>query len=185
MDTSNAETGPFDEIKAAETQETQQINLQSYQLARDISRRQTRSPVRYGYTDLIAYALMSAKEMSIEEPFSYSKASESENCDKWIEGMRKEMDSLQRNQMWTLVPNPSDKKLVNCKWIFKKKNGIPRVEPSKFKVRLMAGGFIQRKSVDFNEIFSPIVKHGSIRILLTMATLLVQSLSKWMLKLIS
>ena len=37
--------------------------------------------------------------------------------------------------MWTLVLNPSDKKLVNCKWIFKKKNGILRVEPSKFKVK--------------------------------------------------
>ena len=94
MDTSNAETGPFDETKAVETQETQQINLQSYQLARDISRRQTRAPVRYGSTDLIAYARMSAEDMSIEEPFSYSKAIESENCDKWIKAMRKEMDSL-------------------------------------------------------------------------------------------
>ena len=119
MDTSNAETGPFDETKAAETQ---QINLQSYQLARDISRRQTRAPVRYGYTDLIAY--------------------ESENYDRWIDAMIKEMDSLQRNHMWILVPNPSDKKLVNCKWIFKKNNAIPRVEPSKFKVRLIAKGFI-------------------------------------------
>ena len=91
--------------------------------------------MRSGYTDLVAYALMSVEDMSIEQPVSYSKAIESENCDKWIKAMRKQIDSLQRNQMWTLVLNPSDKKLVNCKWIFKKKNGILRVEPSKFKVK--------------------------------------------------
>ena len=29
-------------------------------------------------------------------------------------------------------------KLVGCKWVFKKKEGIPRVESSRFKARLMA-----------------------------------------------
>lgn len=45
------------------------------------------------------------------------------------------------------------------------------VEPSKFKVRLVARGFIQRNGVYFNEIFSLIVKHNSIKILLAMTAL--------------
>lgn len=51
------------------------------------------------------------------------------------------MDSLQRNHAWTVIPNPGDKKLVNCKWIFKKNNGVLGVVPSKYKVRLIVRGF--------------------------------------------
>ena len=85
---------------------------------------------------------MSAEDMSIKEPSSYSEAIESENYDKWIEAMTEEMDSLQRNHICKFIPNLGDKKLINCKWIFKKKDGMLRVEPSKFKVRLVARGFI-------------------------------------------
>lgn len=36
----------------------------------------------------------------------------------------------------------------------------------------MAKGFTQKERVDFNEIFSPVVKHSSIRTFLTMVALL-------------
>jgi len=59
-------------------------------------------------------------------------------------------------------------KLVNCKWIFKRKQGIPRVEQGRFKSRLVARGFTQREGIDYNNVFSLVVKHSSIRILLSM-----------------
>ena len=34
------------------------------------------------------------------------------------------------------------KRLISCKWIFKKKEGIPDVEPPKYKVMPVAKGFI-------------------------------------------
>lgn len=52
-------------------------------------------------------------------------------------------------------------------WVFKRKKGIPRVEPARYKSKLVAKGFTQRDGVDFNEIFSPVVKHSSIRISLS------------------
>ena len=60
------------------------------------------------------------------------------------------------------------KKLVGCKWVYKVKEGIPGIEPTRFKARLVAQVFTQREGVDFHEIFSPVVKHTSIRILLAM-----------------
>ena len=128
--------------------------------------------MRYGYADLITYALLCADEMTIEESANFSEAMESVHCDKWLEAMQDEMESLQRNKTWTLIPNPGNKRLISCKWIFKRNEGIPDVEPPKYKARLVARGFTQWEDVDFNEIFSPVVKHSSIRILLAMVALL-------------
>ena len=41
-------------------------------------------------------------------------------------------------------------------------------EPARYKARLIAKGFAQREGIDFNEIFSPIVKHTSVRMLLSL-----------------
>ncbi|KAH9806487.1 hypothetical protein KPL71_002780 [Citrus sinensis] len=174
---SEKETAFDDERATTESEEHDvselpQADLQSYQLARDRVRKEVRAPVRYGYADLIAYTLLCADELTIEEPANFSEAMESVHCDKWLKAMQDEMESLQRNQTWTLIPNPGNKRLISCKWIFKRNEGIPDVEPPKYKARLVARGFTQREGVDFNEIFSPVVKHSSIRILLAMVALL-------------
>ena len=36
-------------------------------------------------------------------------------------------------------------------------------EPLRYKTRLVAKGFSQISGVDYNEVFSPVVKHSSIR----------------------
>lgn len=142
-------------------------------MTRDKVRKQTRAPDIFGYTNLIAFALISVDDMAIEELGSYSKAIESKGCDKWLIAMQEEMDSLQRNNTWTLVPNPGNRKLISCKLIFKKKKkGIPDVEPSRYKTRLVTRGYAQRECIDFAKKFSTVVKYSSIKIIITMVALL-------------
>ena len=50
--------------------------------------------------------------------------------------------------------------------VFKKKEGTPGVENARYKVRLVAKGYSQIPSVDFIDVFSPVVKQSSIRALL-------------------
>lgn len=139
-----------------------------YSLCRDRERKKIKPPQRFGYADMIAYALNAASMVTDEEPRSYEEAMESKDHEKWQHAMVEGMKSLYKNQTWKLVEKPNGVKLVGSKWIFKRKEGIPGSEPPRYKARLVTKGFTRREGVDFNEIFSPAVKHCSIRVLLAM-----------------
>jgi hypothetical protein len=57
---------------------------------------------------------------------------------------------------------PAGKKAVRCKWIFKKKEGSSPDEAPRFKARLVVKGFSQILGIDYNDVYSPVVKHSSI-----------------------
>jgi hypothetical protein len=54
--------------------------------------------------------------------------------------MYEEMQSLEKNSTWEVVPLPKKNKTINCKWIFKRKEGLSLSEPPKYKARLVAKG---------------------------------------------
>jgi hypothetical protein len=62
------------------------------------------------------------------------------------------------------VQLPKGKKTVRCKWIFKRKE-------ERYKARLVAKGYSQISGIDFNDVFSPVVKHSSIRTLLSIVAM--------------
>ena len=74
-----------------------------------------------------------------------------------------------KNYTWILVPLPSDRKPITCKWIFKIKYKVDG-SVAKYKAHLVARGFSQIPGVDYGETYSPIVKITSIRVLLALAT---------------
>ena len=78
--------------------------------------------------------------------------------------MQEEMDSLQKNDTYELVKLPESRKALKNKWVFKlKKDGD---KPVKYKAHLVVKGFGQKRGIDFDEIFSPVVKMSSIRVIL-------------------
>ena len=81
------------------------------------------------------------------------------------------MESLHRNKTWVLVKPPKDKKIVGCKWVFKRKESSPGDEGVKYKARLVAKGYSPVPGVDFNEVFSPVIKQCSIRVLLALVAM--------------
>ena len=71
--------------------------------------------------------------------------------------MNKEMESRQKNQTWDLVEQPKGRRVVGCKWIFKKKSRLSIKELICYKESLVAKGYNRKEGMDYNEIFSLVV----------------------------
>ena len=78
------------------------------------------------------------------------------------------MHSLQKNSTFSLVSRPDDYKILKNRWVFKLKSEEGNAKP-RYKERLVVKGFGQRHGIDYDEIFAPVVKMTSIRLVLGIA----------------
>jgi hypothetical protein len=149
--------------KEPENQYVQQQEQQVPQTPASVVRRSTRlsiPPERYSPS--LYYLLLTDSG----EPECYEEAMQVDTKKKWEQGMKEEMDSLENNQTWDLVQLPTGKKALQNKWVYKLKEEDGGEK--RYKARLVVKGFAQKKGIDFDEIFSPVVKMTSIRTILSL-----------------
>ncbi|KAE8725434.1 Indole-3-acetic acid-amido synthetase GH3.17 [Hibiscus syriacus] len=99
------------------------------------------------------------------EPETFEEASKSSE---WMTDMKEEIDALQQNQTWDIVPKIKDVKPISCKWVYKIKRR-PDGSIERYKARLVARGFSQQYGLDYDETFSPVAKLTTVRVLLALA----------------
>ncbi|KAM2656151.1 hypothetical protein EV1_011694 [Malus domestica] len=99
------------------------------------------------------------------EPTSYKSASKSP---KWQAAMQEEIDALHAQKTWSLVPLPSGKNLVGCKWVYRIKTHSDG-SIARYKARLVAKGYNQEEGIDYSETSSPVVKPTTVRLILALA----------------
>ena len=71
---------------------------------------------------------------------------------------------------WELIPLPSRKSVVGCRWIFTIKVG-PYGTINRLKARLMAKGYTQTFGLDYGDTFSSVAKMAFARLFIAMVAL--------------
>jgi transposase InsO family protein len=101
----------------------------------------------------------------MEEPLTYDEAIKDEG---WSEAMNKEIESIIKNQTWEVVDRPADKVPITGMWIYKiKREADGKVK--KLKARIVARGFQQTQGIDYTDIFVPVVRWLTIKLVLVLA----------------
>ena len=83
----------------------------------------------------------------------------------WIKAMDEELDQIEKNQTWELVPRPENKNVVGTKWVLKNKFNED-VKVIRNKARLVCKGYAQVEDIEFEETFAPVARIEAINMFL-------------------
>ncbi|WVZ16028.1 hypothetical protein V8G54_013594 [Vigna mungo] len=86
----------------------------------------------------------------------------------WKEAMIEELKSIEKNKTWEMVEPPQHKQPIEVKWVFKTKYK-PNGDIAKLKARLVAKGFLQKPGVDFTNVFAPVARLETVRLVVVVA----------------
>ncbi|WVZ92767.1 hypothetical protein U9M48_038809 [Paspalum notatum var. saurae] len=100
-----------------------------------------------------------------EEPATVDEAKATQE---WCKAMLDELASVEENKTWSLVQLPKGHRAIGLKWVFKLKRD-EHGEVIKHKARLVAKGYVQRQGIDFDEVFAPVARMETVRVILAVA----------------
>ncbi|CAI7887754.1 unnamed protein product [Closterium sp. NIES-54] len=102
------------------------------------------------------------------EPASMEEALAGDDREAWLASREDEFQSHMENETWTLTNLPPGRKALDSTWVLRVKTDAEgRLE--RRKARLVIKGFQQREGIEFQEVFAPVAKAPTLRLLLAAA----------------
>lgn len=123
-----------------------------------------KKPERYGMSNMCISqdVFDDANGLCIEE------ALQGVEKEQWLQALKDELKCFEENHAWELVDMPKNNEtVVKCKWVLRKK--LNSDNSVRYRARLVAKGFMQKQNVDYSEIFSPVVRHSTLRLLFALS----------------
>jgi hypothetical protein len=85
--------------------------------------------------------------------------------EEWKIACKEELEALHQCNVFKLTDLPKGRKTIGCRWVFDVKSDGHK------KARLVAQGFSQVEGINFNRLFSPVVRFESVRLILALSAL--------------
>jgi hypothetical protein len=121
--------------------------------------RQSKKPKPFSSYMALMYDLVEKEPTFFEESIQKKE---------WVDSMIEEYQSIVKNNVWEVIPIPTNKDVVSSKWIYKIKNAIDE-SIEKHKAGFLARGFSQKEGIDYEETFSLVSRYTSIRTIIALA----------------
>jgi Reverse transcriptase (RNA-dependent DNA polymerase) len=83
----------------------------------------------------------------------------------WMDACYQELDSLHKRDVYDLVNPPPGRRIICNHWVFDRKTDGQK------RACLVAKGFSQIEGIDYDDIFSPVVRYESVRLIVALAAL--------------
>ena len=99
------------------------------------------------------------------DPITFEEAYQE---DKWKKAMKKEINSIIKNNTWKLTTLPKEHNAIGVKWIFKTKRNADG-EIKKHKARLIAKRYKQQYGVDYEDVFALVERMEIVRLMISLA----------------
>ena len=87
----------------------------------------------------------------------------------WICAMKEELMQFERNNVWHLVPHPTDITVIGTRLVFRNKRD-EEGNVIRNKVRLVVKGYNQIEGIDYDETYSLVARLEAIKLLIAYAT---------------
>ena len=99
------------------------------------------------------------------EPLNFDNAVKDK---KWRQAMEKEINAIEKNDAWELSTLPKGHEAIGVKWVYKEKKNA-NGDVVRNKARLVSKGYKQKYGIDDEELFAPVARMETIRLLISLA----------------
>ncbi|TYK05539.1 Beta-galactosidase [Cucumis melo var. makuwa] len=131
-------------------------------------RKGTRSGTKHSISNYVSYENLSPQfrtfTASLDSTTIPKNIHITLECPEWKNAVMEETKALEKNNTWEICTLPEGHKPVGCKWVFTLKYKADGVL-DRHKARLVAKRFTQTYDVDYSEIFFPVAKLNTTKVL--------------------
>ncbi|KAF0703123.1 hypothetical protein AaE_015536 [Aphanomyces astaci] len=111
---------------------------------------------------------MNVADVDDDVPATFWEAMQTPDAANWLDACKKEVSNLQRMQCYRVVTKPHGCRALKSKWVFKRKD-MPDGSMA-YKARVVIKGCAQRRGIDYDETYAPVVRGDSLRLTLAIVT---------------
>lgn len=101
-------------------------------------------------------------------PNTYEEAMDSEDADEWKSAIDREIQAQKTNGTWSEVEQKDDMHLIDTRWVFVKKPDASSQKVT-YKARLVARGFQQKENQEYKDVYAPVMRFKSLKVLLSLS----------------